>query len=185
MRKKTLFLIISILALTMLATGCTGGGSGGSSVSDEALIKETIELFATGYRENNADKVVRTLSDPCVIDGYSASRQEVREGLVFEFEELYEVLDFQFSQIDITRSGNSATGTANYYICIRVNDSGEIYEENGKYYLELRKSGSTWLISNLDVLDEDEIDLFIMEYSDGAPSSVEFVIHSIAPNGSR
>jgi len=185
MRKKTLFLIISILALTMLATGCTGGGSGGSSVSDEALIKETIELFATGYRENNADKVVRTLSDPCVIDGYSASRQEVREGLVFEFEELYEVLDFQFSQIDITRSGNSATGTANYFLRIRVNDSGEIYTENGKYYLELRKSGSTWLISNLDVLDEDEIDLFIMEYSDGAPSSVEFVIHSIAPNGSR
>jgi hypothetical protein len=71
MRKKTLFLIISILALTMLATGCTGGGSGGSSVSDEALIKETLELFATGYRQNNVDKIVLSLSDPCVIDGVS------------------------------------------------------------------------------------------------------------------
>jgi len=164
MRKKTLFLIISILALTMLATGCTGGGSGGSSVSDEALIKETLELFATGYRQNNVDKIVLSLSDPCVIDGYSWTRQEIRVIMLSEFEE-YQMLDFQFSQIDITRSGNSATVTANYYLRDRDKDSGEIYTENGKYYLELRKSGSTWLISKLNVLEEDEIESFITEFS--------------------
>lgn len=164
MRKKTLFLIISILALTMLATGCTGGGSNGSSVSDEALILETLELFAAGNRQNDVDKIVLSLSDPFVTDGYSYTRQVIREILLSDFED-YQNLDFQLSEINITRSGNTAVATANYYVRSREKATEDIYTENGKYYLELRKSGSTWLISKLNVLEEDEIESFITEFS--------------------
>lgn len=119
-------------------------------------------------RTHDIDKVLSQFDRFAMFDGHMVSKQEIRSEFMAWFW-AEEILDFSFSNLDITRNGDLASVMATLTIKTRDKWTGELYSDIGSIYLTLKKVGSSWLITGMSTEYEptdglSEIEEFIEDF---------------------
>lgn len=155
-RVRSVIWLVTILTLSVVMAGCTGGGS--ADVSNEKQIRTFLKEMEVALRSMDAEKIAGLWHYPVVIEGEEISKEDMQAAfhLIIRDAQRYGLVIHEFrimvsdSDILVDSSGERAV-VYNVKFYTRVSIEGEEYpgETADGPPLELMKRGGKWKLSSL------------------------------------